>query len=143
MGEMWIIFFTVFWCRDLFSIETYCIRYIIIPAGESHCFTQISSHSNIHPLRIIHLISEIGGKKEQDSIQCRWPKINVAIWQFVHRSYGQTHFGQFTNPYPSCNWHTDKIESFYWLYPFLVALHVSRVSCYVCSVMWGALLYHF
>lgn len=81
--------FIVFWCENLFSVEF--IQCIIIPIVESYCFTHISSCNIEQPLGIIYLISESGtNKKEQHTIQCRWPKINVAIWQFVRRSYEPT-----------------------------------------------------
>ena len=65
--KLGIVLFTIysvsFGNKNLFSVETYCIHYVIIPVVESHCFIQISSHGIVQPLRIICLISGVRVKQ--------------------------------------------------------------------------------
>lgn len=103
-------FVTVFWYKNLFSVETYCIHYNIIPIVESYGFIQISSHGTVQQLRITYLISGVRGEKRSrtNSMQMARDKCsNLTIWAQV--IWANKHFGQFSSPYPICNWHTDKI----------------------------------
>lgn len=144
MGEMWIILFTVFWYKNLFSVETYCIHYNIIPIVESYGFIQISSHGTVQLLRITYLISGVRGKKGAGQIQCRWLEINVAIWQFGHRSYGLTNtLANFLVHIQFAIGIQTRYKAFidcillWWLCMW------AEKDTVACVVMWGALLYHF
>lgn len=149
IGKVWIVSFTIYsismTLNNLFSVEIYCIHYVIIPVV-SHCFIQISSHGIVQSLRIICLILELGWEKRIGQIWYRWPKINVPVWQFVHRSHGLTNtlanflvhiqFAVGMLQLACCSWHRDEIQSSYRLLPSLMALHVSRISCCACGVIW-------
>ena len=111
----------ILWYKNLFSVETYCIHYVIISVVESHCFIQISSLGIVQPLRIICLISGVRGKKRIGKIWYRWPKINVPIWQFVHRSHRLT----------------NTLANFLVYIQFAVGIEMRYKALIDCLLLWG------